>query len=343
MNCSAIQISGYDLLGLNGCDGLRFAWDYKFGNTLIESAAFTQRSTRTADDICGYTASVSAGCMLRSFNSQCTFCRTGNLLPFCGPLSYRDIAKQNIFMVLVDIHCEDYPNLHNRPREFAYMGQGEPGLSYSQVRLAIELTNRVMKKLGQAVYRHVFATSGIPEAIVAFKDDIRNYYTERVTLHFSLHATNNRGLIMPIDYQYPYREVLQSFNDLYNISGEKPCIGIMLFKEFKPNNSEILYSNGFKEIKKILSELNPEKHRLSFCEYNPSNDICKAAQYPSEDALKVLHYAQELGFDAKLFSSFGQTEQTACGMLGGKRAGHVASEKWHSLEFLANELIESCI
>ena len=93
-------------------------------------------------------------------------------------------------MVLADMHCDDHPALAGRPREFAYMGQGEPGYSYSQVRMAIELTNRAMKELGQTVYRHIVATCGVPETIQLFKSDIQNYYTERVTLHLSLHAAD---------------------------------------------------------------------------------------------------------------------------------------------------------
>ena len=340
MNCSALSIAGYDTLGLQGKDGLRYAWKYRYGNALIESAAFTQRSTMSTENICGYTTSVSSGCVLKSFESQCVFCRTGNVLPFCGLLSYRDIAKQNIFMVLSDMYCEDHPELHHRPREFAYMGQGEPGFSYSQVRLAIELTNRAMNELGQTVHRHIFATCGVPEAVNAFTDDVQHFYSQRVTLHFSLHATKSRSLLMPINNRYPYHEVLYTIKDLHTIMGEKPCIGIMLFKEFQPKAGEFIYTNELEVIKQILSELDPEKHRLSFCEYNPSADICKSEKYNSEKAVEVLRYAQAKGFDAKLFSSFGQREQTACGMLGGKEPEHTASEKWKELEGQADDLIK---
>lgn len=343
MECSKIKIAGYDILGTEGKDGIRFAWEYEHSKPFIESAAFPQRRKNTSDDICGYTTSVSAGCVLHAFKSQCLFCRTGNLLPFCGFLSYRDIAKQNIFMVLADINCKDHPELHNRPREFAYMGQGEPGYSYSQVRLAIELTNRVMKKLGQTVHRHIFATSGVPEAITAFKEDLQDHYTERVTLHFSLHATKDRALLMPIDSRYSYKDVLQAMEDIFTISGEKPCIGIMLFKNFKPNYQEFSYSNDFEAIKRILSELDPKTCRLSFCEYNASDDICQSDLYLEDDAKNILHYAIEKGFDAKLFSSFGREQHTACGMLGGKTAMMSVSDKWLLLDKEADRLIDLCI
>lgn len=338
-----ISIGGYDLIGPNGCDGVRYAWKQQHSKFLVESAAFTQRSIAKKDNICGYTTSVSAGCALRAFGSQCAFCRTGNILPFGGPLSYRDIAKQNIFMVLSDINCSDHPELHDRPREFAYMGQGEPGLSYPQVRLAIELTNRAMKELGQTVFRHVFATSGVPEAIEALKDDIKNYYTQRVTLHFSLHATSERALIMPIEKHWTYKESLFAMRDLVDITGEKPCVGILLFNGFKSHNSSFSYTNDFDTVKSIISELDPQKYRLSFCTYNAADDICDSTQYPAKEAEQVLAYAQSLGFEAKLFSSYGQEEQTACGTLGGKTADHNPSKKWYELEEETEALIQRLI
>lgn len=343
MKHSAITIEGYDLLGENGQDGLRYAWKHQYGNTLIESAAFSRRNVAATDNICGYTTSVSSGCVLHAFKEQCLFCRTGSLLPFSGPLSYRDIAKQNIFMVLADMNCDDHIELHNQPREFAYMGQGEPGLSYPQVRLAIELTNRAMKELGQSVYRHIFSTSGVPEAIFALKNDIKNYYTQRVTLHFSLHATKIREHLMPIERRWSYKEALYAMDDFYALTGEKPCVGIMLFNHFHPNGKSFTYSNGLEEIGEILSELDPKKHRISFCTYNSSDDICSSEAYPSTNASNILWYAQECGFDAKLFSSFGREKQTACGTLGGKLPDKSASEKWLKLERQADDLIDSLI
>ena len=223
------------------------------------------------------------------------------------------------------------------------MGQGEPGLSYTQVRLAIELTNQAMHSLGQTVHRHIFATSGVPESIEALKDDIKNYYTQRVTLHFSLHATEGRELLMPVEKHWSYLESLYAMKDMYNLTGEKPCVGILLFNRFQPNSKRFSYSNKFDGIKKILAELDPQKYRLSFCTYNAADDICSCEPYPSDVADAVLSYAQEQGFDAKLFSSYGQEKQTACGTLGGKTADHEPSEKWIALEKEVEVLIQNLI
>lgn len=333
-----ISIVGYDILG-DGCEGLRYAWKGDGFRSYVESAAFPNRSKGKHENICGYTTSVSSGCILKAQKKQCRFCRTGCLLPFDRLLTYKEIAKQNVFMVLTDIYCTDHPELATKQREFAYMGQGEPGYSYSQVRLGIELTNSIMHELGQTVHRHIFATCGVPEAIESYAKDIQHFFTEKVTLHFSLHATQNRDLIMPINKTYPYKESLKSLNRIYGISGEKPCIGIMLFKDFTPKGVEYKYSNSIENVLSIVRELDPGKCRLSFCEYNPSEELGSASVYPQELAEKLLNIVREMGFEAKLFSSYGREEQTACGMLGGKDPERKASLKWLELDNYANELI----
>lgn len=335
-----IKIIGYDILGKAKPEGIRFAWGgERFGN-LIESAAFNRRTKLGGENICAYTTSVSAGCVLRTQGCPCAFCRTGKVLPFGGFLTYKEIAKQNILMVLSDMHCDDHPDLANRPREFAYMGQGEPGYSYSQVRMAIELTNKVMKELKQTVYRHIIATSGIPETIRLIKQDVQNYYTERVTLHLSLHAAEQRDYLMPINKIYPLTDVVKEAEDMAYITGEKTCVGIMLFWNFITKGSTNTYSNTVENVIPLLHLLNPAAFRLSFCEYNTSSDVGKSEVYPNNERENLMNMVQEHGFEVKFFSSFGQEELTACGLLGGKEPNNKVSEKWHRLDAMAEELID---
>ena len=334
-----ISIVGYDKLN-GGKDGIRYAWSDSGVRPYVESAAFINKTKNVESNVCGYTTSVSKGCVLRSKGLACKFCRTGKNLPFSGFLSDKEIAKQNVFMVLTDIYCEDHPELKSKKREFAYMGQGEPGFSYQQVRSAIEITNRVMRELNQTVYRHIFATCGVPKAIRAYVNDLQDYYTERVTLHFSLHAASQRDVIMPINAIYPYHESLSVLNSVYDVSHEKPCVGIMLFNGFQPADSDVVYSNTVEEVLSIVKELDPQKSRLSFCEFNPSPELGQALTFPSDKARELLEAVTSVGFEAKLFSSFGQKEQTACGMLGGKEPSHSASSKWKELDEMANKLVE---
>ena len=244
-------------------------------------------------------------------------------------------------MVLTDIECDNHPELRSKEREFAYMGQGEPGFSYSQMRYAIEITNDVMRKLNQKVYRHIFATCGMPEAIRQYRNDINNkYFSERVTLHLSLHSVTERCKVMPINNIYPIEEVITEVEKIYSISGEKPCVGILLFNHFTKKNVIEDYSNDINEIKKIMSILNPKLVRLSFCEYNPIFQDEKNEVYSEKQTKEIIRIAHEYGFETKLFSSYGREKKTACGMLGGKEPDVSASSKWKLLEQKATQLVE---
>lgn len=335
-----MKIVGYDLLGESTIDGLRYAWKCDEYPNYVESAAFINRSKGKNENICGYTTSVSVGCILRVQGMSCSFCRTGNILPFGRLLSYKEIAQQNVFMVLSDMMCEEHPDLKNREREFAYMGQGEPGLSYAQVRMAIELTNKIMGELDQKVCRHVFATCGIPEAIQGYKDDVSNFFTQRVTLHLSLHSLDSRNRLMPINKIYPIEESIKLMRDVREKTGEKPCVGILLFNRFSAKSGINEYTNEIENIEAILNLLNPDDFRLSFCEYNPIPEISCSEIYPSEKAQKIIEVAREKGYEAKYFSSFGREKQSACGMLGGKEPDNCASEKWKKINKMAMELVE---
>ncbi|MFR8313274.1 MAG: hypothetical protein ACLVBP_13530 [Ruminococcus sp.] len=50
-----------------------------------------------------------------------------------------------------------------------------------------------------------------------------------------------------------------------------------------------------------ILKLNPGKCRLSFCEYNSSDEIGEADEYPQELVGKLLETVREYGFEAKHF------------------------------------------
>ncbi len=339
-----ISLVGYDKLGVEGTEGIRYAWNLENKKFILESAAFVNKTKGMQEGVSGYTTSVSLGCILRQMGYPCKFCRTGNLLPFVSMLTASDIAKQNIFMVLSDMYCSDHVKLKQNKREFAYMGQGEPGYSYSQVRLAIKITDYVMKKLEQDVYRHIIATSGVTDVLYNIKTDLQaNYYDSRITTHYSLHATKNRSDIMPINKLYSYEHAMKVLKDISVISEEKICLGMLLLKNFKGNNSKTVYSTSIDEIEHIFKFIDPEHFRFSFCEYNSSEDIGVADEFPETEAHQIYNYARMKGYESKLFTSFGKNENTACGMLAGKIPEYNISKKWRELEVYADELIGEAI
>ena len=336
-----LKLLGYDKLEN---EGIRYAWNFDKSNYLLESAAFINKTKGVESNISGYTTSVGLGCILRHFGYSCKFCRTGELLPFVNLLSAEEIAKQNILMVLTDINCSERIELINNKREFAYMGQGEPGYSYSQIRLAIKITDHVMKKLNQSVYRHLISTSGVIEMIPAFRADIQSdYFNSRITVHFSLHSTKDRDSIMPINKLYPYEKIIPEMKKISEISNEKICLGFLLFKNYRPKNSDFEYTTKIEDIDEILSIIDPEHFRFSFCEYNSSSDTGTAEKFTKNEADRICEYVKNKGYEVKLFSSFGQKENTACGMLAGKIPVYNLSEKWIELEKYTDELISEAL
>lgn len=342
-----MKLSGYENLGLDTCEGKCYAWELNTKTKYVESAAFTnhrKNDITNSENICGYTSSVSSGCILKSMKAECKFCRTGNTLPFTRILTSEEIAKENILMVLIDINFPVIPKVKFAAREFAYMGQGEPGYSYTQLRKAIRITNYAMKVLKQKTHRHIISTCGIPEMINNALFDIQNqFFDERITFHFSLHLTNMRDLLMPINKIYNYKIVLNELYKVKNITGEKPCIGILLFPKFSPLDKSLVYSNNIMNIENILKELDPSKVRLSFSELNVTNDIGKSKHFDENNIKKIINLASAMGFESKYFSSFGQKEYSACGMLGGKKRLIPVNENIKKLETEADLIIKEAM
>ncbi len=338
-----IKLIGFDNLGENGNDGIRYAWSVNDNRNILESASFFNKTKDTICDISGYTTSVSLGCVLRHLGCACKFCRTGNLLPFVRFLSAKEIAKQNILMVLADMHNEEHIEVKSKKREFAYMGQGEPGYSYSQLRMAIKMTDYIMNNaLKQEVHRHIVATSGVPEMLYNLATDLKyNYYDSHITLHYSLHAAENRDFIMPINNMYGFKDIVEILKNIGDITEEKVCLGVLLFNEFRPKNSLKTISTSIDSLKSLLDIIDTEHFRFSFCEYNTSEDLGEANLYPMHEAQKINNFFVNAGYETKLFFSFGRKEQSACGMLAGKTPTNLTSSKFKELESLADSLIET--
>lgn len=318
-----LQPVGYSHLGQTNSDGIRYVWQLSEKAPYIESAAFkTRAKIQTADmdsRISAYTTSVSSGCALTAARIPCKFCRTGNTLRFSGPLNAKEIAMQNVFMVMSDLaRFADDPEASNY-REFAYMGQGEPGFSYTQLRQAVKITDKSMKALGQNVYRHILATCGVVEMVDALIHDLeKDYYNgTRVTFHYSLHATQHRKEVMPIETLYSHREIIKLLPRLHELTGEKPCVGVLLFKDYCNGNSPRHYSTNEAEIDRITALLDPAICRISLCEFNQCENVGTNAEVSPEEADRLKKRLQSRGFEVKLFASFGKQENTACGLLGG--------------------------
>lgn len=336
-----IQLLGFDRLGENGHDGIRYAWRCDGYTYLLESAAFKNKTKGFQSKISGYTTSVSLGCILKYMGVACKFCRTGKLMPFSTYLSAKEIAKQNILMVLLDMENKDKESCQ-KEREFAYMGQGEPGYSYVQLRQAIKITDRVLQKLGQTTYRHIISTSGIDEMLLALAHDLETHYFEtRVTVHYSLHGTRWRSSVMPINTIYPYEGSLELLKKISKIIDEKVCVGVLLLNDFQPDPVNRGYKTEKEDLDVVLDLLDNQYFRFSLCEYNSIDDEGEVSDaYPEKQAQELLDYIRKRGFEGKMFSSYGKKEKTACGMLGGQQPEFIVDASWKKLEIYAQTLID---
>ena len=336
-------LTGYDLLGESGNDGIRYAWKIHGYNEILESAAFVYKTKGIINDVSGYTTSVSLGCILQKMGIACRFCRTGMLHPYRVHLKGDEIALQNVLMVLTDMNCDDRIELATRLREFAYMGQGEPGYSYPQVKRAIQITDLAMAKLGQKVYRHIYSTAGVEESLYCFYEDLtNNAFSSKVTLHFSLHSLVTRNFVMPIENIYPVHALIPLMEKISREMGEKISLGLILFKDFQSKCNEEVINTEFETVQRYCHMFNPEFFRFSLCEFNDAPELGRFGKYKSEDANRIKEYLQSEGYEAKLFYSFGRKENTACGMLAGKEPEKKVSKKWGKLLEEAKELVKNC-
>jgi|GEM_PF-907309 len=327
-------LNGHTLLGGRGRDGIKYYW--KKNGDRVESIAFNKRLCEPNPDpakvlednsISAYTSSISFGCILSVSNSQCKFCETG-ARNFKGNLSAEEIAMQNIFMASYDADCPSFPEVRNHKREFAFMGQGEPGHNYPAIKEAIRLINIAMSAIGQEIHRYIISTCGIYDFIPTLINDIRSgIFKNRIALHFSLHSIGEtRAQLMPIDTEYNYKgfiDLCRNFHsatkEIYGID-EKIGVGILMFKGFVPISraGELVPSPTTLDVNSltaILNELDNEVFKIDLSDLNYTSVIEATEEMSNENAHILLARAKELGFETKIFSSFGDDKHSGCGML----------------------------
>lgn len=314
-------VQGYVLIGTQGKEGIKYVW--RSGDAVFESIAFNQKQLgdlRGNQDsmISTYATSVSCGCILQAMRQQCSFCASGRI-PFHSLLPYQDIALQNIFMSFYDDDCECHAYLKENKREFSYTAQGEPGYSYSQVRKAIILTERILLKEKEEnfIVRHVIYTCGFPDFLDLLADDINNHVFKRpISLHFSLNAIGEiRKVIMPFDKQYPYKQMLRACKDFYqktNGSTGKIAINLIAFNKYEHQGIE--YTIDDMNIKEILDEIgDSEIFRINLYDYYSEQTVNE--NKGNEQIEKLYNTISGYGYDVKICHCWGDRVKSAFGML----------------------------
>lgn len=327
------RLDGHCLISPLGKDGIKYYW--RKGEEHVESLTFNQRVAIESNDIeqtiidkntSSYTISTSIGCMLSAWQKQCRFCATGSR-GFKGMLTAEEIALQCIFMALYDSVCPGFPEVRYHAREFSFMGQGEPGFNYSSIKEAIKLTDCAMGVINQEVHRYVISTCGVCDFMPSLIEDIKNNtFKSKVNIHFSLHAIDeDRTWLMPINEDYDYETFLGSCRELYAVTNEKIGVGVLMFKEYiPPKRAGEASINPItlteERLTKILEKLDPDIFRIDLSVLNKTNVTENKKTMDATEAGKLLDKAISMGFEAKLFTSFGASQQSGCGMLNSVQA-----------------------
>ena len=311
------SIYGYHLLGTAGEDGIKYVWEVDGKN--VESVAFNRRlripyGEEDVSTTSAYCISTSIGCPFSREKKQCLFCATG-MQNYERRLKADEIALQCIFMAEYDSDCPSYPEVRNNKREFAFMGQGEPGLQYNSVREAIILTDFALATIGQEISRYIICTSGVPDFIPSLIDDIRHgVFKNPVTVHFSLNVGgDDRDILMPMNKEYNYRDFIQECKLLYKCTQSKIGVSIMLLDNFDCGTGS-KFTLTEEKLGKILDELDSNIFKIDLCFVNKVGAI-KNTPMSKEKADSFLSFVHSRGFEGKEFSSFGEGAKAGCGML----------------------------
>ena len=126
-----------------------------------------------------------------------------------------------------------------------------------------------------------------------------------IVLTISLHAPTDsqRKKIMPIANRYSLDEIMESARNYYNATKRRVIFEYALISGI--NDSKVDAQN----LKKLM-------HGLSYhINLIPLNYVKERNLKPTENALKFLHWCEELGMSATIRQSLGADIDGACGQL----------------------------
>ena len=290
----------------------RYVWQFEGIPQGIESGVFKGIGKQNRYSL---TVSVQNGCSWHTNNKQCNYCVTGKQ-DFWGNLKSEEIVSQITGML-----DDNYNDIVNSELEIAYMGMGEPANNYQEVKKAIIESEKIIKeKYKIKVFRHIFATCGVPLIIYRLKEDILSgdYGDAVIKLHLSLHSANStkRKILMPVDELFPIDEVIKASKDFGKSLKAMVNINYMLFKNYELDPGITVNTIAHEDINELLDKLDPQIHKIIFCEFNET--FGRNGIVTEEEATQLKQIATQKGFQANIFGAFGKSIKLACGQLSGK-------------------------
>jgi 23S rRNA (adenine2503-C2)-methyltransferase len=263
---------------------IKFLWALNDGKHMESVVIFEGRRTT-------YCISTQVGCALK-----CDFCATGEM-GFLRNLGCGEIVEQ----VLQMSHLS-----RTTPTNIVFMGMGEPLLNTTNVLKAASIMSDP-EGLAIARKRITLSTSGIAPAIRKIADMDFPY-----SLAVSLNAADDRkrSLLMPINKQFPLKQLLESLVYLYLKQKTRITYEYVLIAGL--NDREIDAENLIKLCKKVPSKIN----------LIPCNIIKKKYQPPTADHINwFASFLRDHHCTVTLRLRKGHDIKAACGQLYAAHAG----------------------
>jgi len=224
--------------------------------------------------------STQIGCPL-----NCAFCATGKM-GFKRNLTAEEIVEQVI------LWKNQFP-----VDRLVFMGMGEPFLNYSNLKLAIETINTVLKIGSRKIS---VSTAGIIPQIKQFALDF-----PQINLAISLHAINQstRLKIMPITQQYPLNELLDQAKNYVSLTRRQLFFEYALFEDINDSPQDIA------SLAKFI-----KSNYLFYLNLIPVNQVPNGLK-ASTKLTQIVNYLTQNQVDFSVRQSFGQEINSACGQL----------------------------
>jgi len=234
--------------------------------------------------------STQVGCPL-----GCTFCATGKLGLKRNLRAYEIVDQVLCFARILKKKNEKVGSI-------VYMGMGEPFLNYDNVIESIK-TLHDPEGFNMGIRHFSISTAGIVPGIDRLAKENLD-----INLAISLHAADDylRGEIMPINQQYPVREVMKAVDNYIAKTNRRVMFEYLMIKDVNDTD------DCAKELRKLI---NNKLCFVNLISYNETDVYEPSSQQRIE---KFKNLLEERGIAVTTRHSFGHDIAAACGQLAAK-------------------------
>lgn len=232
-------------------------------------------------------------------NMACSFCHTGTQ-QLVRNLTTAEIVGQ-VMAVKTALNDFNQDSSKRQLSNIVYMGMGEPLQNYKHVIQSIHILNH-QEGLAISKRKITISTCGIIPNIYKLAQDAP------VNLSISLHGTNDtlRSEIMPINKNYPIKELIQCAKDYYNNSSAKLVTFVyIMIKDINDSKEDLVA---------LINILRQVPSKINLIPFHP----WKGCDYQTSTPQTMRYFADQLhhaGFTSTIRTTRGDDIYAACGQL----------------------------